>query len=348
MKKIIITVLIAVALMGAGGMIFYQANLGAMSQVEAKVAFSVENGTSLNRTIGQLHEQGLIANETAAKIYCRLNGITSVQANTYELDMSMDLKKIMRIISTGDHDYVIMAKVTVLDGQRISDIVATLNGLGLDGERFGEYINDENNLKGWIDTYWWLTSDVLQPEIKYPLEGYLAPETYFVQAGDDALAQLAAAMLEQTDAVLSPLQDAISTFQVDGKTLTVHEFMTLSSIVQAESLNSDDALVIAGVFVNRLEANMPLQSDVTVNYANDEIKVAVTHADLATDSKYNTYLYAGLPIGPIATIDREIYNSVLNYTPNDYFYFFALEDGSIIYSKTYQEHLKVVQENKWY
>ena len=348
MKKILISILIIVALGGLGGFVFYQANTAALSKVEQKVAVNIDSGMGLNQTLDLLHEQGLIGNETVAKIYCRLNGIQSVQANTYELDMTMDLRTIMHIISTGDNDYVIMAKVTVLDGQRISDIVATLDGLNLDGAGFLEYIDDKANLQSWIDEYWWLSDDILDSNIKYPLEGYLAPETYFVQDGDDALAQLANAMLEQTDATLTPLQDAIGAFEINGQKQSVHEFVTLSSIVQAESLNSEDALMIAGVFVNRLTINMALQSDVTVNYANEEIKVAVTNDDLQTDSPYNTYLYPGLPIGPIATIDKEIFNSVLNYTPNDYYYFFALQDGSIIYSKTYQEHLKVVEENKWY
>ncbi len=348
MKKTLITIAIVVALFTMGAIAFYQANLGSMSKMEQKVAFTIESGTGLNNAIGQLESQGLIANDLVAKIYCKLNGISSVQANSYELDATMDLKKIMEIISSGDTDYVIMAKVTVLDGQRISEIVATLNGLGLDGDKFLSYINNQDNLANWIDQYWWLEDDILDPEIRYPLEGYLAPETYFVQEGEDALAQLAKAMLNQTDANLAGMQEAMESFEISGKTLTVHEFVTLSSIVQAESLDSEDALMIAGVFVNRLEINMALQSDVTVNYANEETKVAVTNDDLKTDSKYNTYLYPGLPVGPIATIDKAIFLSVLNYTPNDYFYFFALEDGSIIYSKTYQEHIKVVQENKWY
>lgn len=331
-----------------GTFFYYQSQIDPVATIDQKVAVTIESGTSLNEALSQLENQGVIANELAAKIYCRLNGIAVVQANTYELDLTMDLKKIMQIISTGDNNYVIMAKVTVLDGHRISDIVATLDGLNLEGARFLSYINDEANLAGWIDQYWWLTDEILAPQIKYPLEGYLAPETYFVQESDNAIASLTTAMLEQTNAVLTPYKDAIESFQVDGKTYTIHDFMTLSSIVQVESLDSEDALMIAGVFFNRLKINMALQSDVTVNYANDEVKVAVTNEDLQIDSRYNTYLYPGLPIGPIATVDQDIYQAVLNYTPNDYFYFFALEDGSIIYSKTYQEHLKVVQENKWY
>ncbi len=349
MKKVIL--IVAATIIVAGGLFavfFYQSNINPVSNDDQMVVFTVESGATLNGVLVDLEEAQLISNEMVARIYCRLNDVAGVQANSYELNQSMSLAKILDIIATGDPEYVIMAQVTLLDGNRISDFAKALEAASIDSEEFMSYINDRDNLKGWIEEYWWLSDEILEDGIRYPLEGYLAPDTYLVQESDRMIEQLVEAMLVQTDKILTPLKDSIDNFEIDGNSQSAHQFVTLASIVQSESLNAKDALMITGVFVNRIEANMPLQSDVTVNYANEVVKVAVTYDDLEVDSKYNTYMYRGLPVGPIATIDKDIFVSVLNYTPNDYYYFFATQDGTVIYSRSYSEHLRVIEENKWY
>ncbi len=349
MKKVIL--IVAATIIVAGGLFavfFYQSNINPVSNDDQMVVFTVESGATLNGVLVDLEEAQLISNEMVARIYCRLNDVAGVQANSYELNQSMSLAKILDIIATGDPEYVIMAQVTLLDGNRISDFAKALEAASIDSEEFMSYINDRDNLKGWIEEYWWLSDEILEDGIRYPLEGYLAPDTYLIQESDRMIEQLVEAMLVQTDKILTPLKDSIDNFEIDGTSQSAHQFVTLASIVQSESLNAKDALMITGVFVNRIEANMPLQSDVTVNYANEVVKVAVTYDDLEVDSKYNTYMYRGLPVGPIATIDKDIFVSVLNYTPNDYYYFFATQDGTVIYSRSYSEHLRVIEENKWY
>ena len=93
---------------------------------------------------------------------------------------------------------------------------------------------------------------------------------------------------------------------------------------------------------------MALQSDITVNYALDKTGVNVSIADTQVDSKYNTYKYKGLPVGPICAVPERTMEDCINYEPNDYLFFFATEDGDVLYSKTYEEHQKVVEENRWY
>ena len=177
----------------------------------------------------------------------------------------------------------------------------------------------------------------------YPLEGYLYPETYFVTSEKPTIQETTEMILDHTDKVLSKRKADIK-----SSNMTVHQFLTLSSVVENESLFEKDRAKIAGVFMNRLNKNMPLQSDITVLYALQEKRVAVTSADLQVDSKYNTYKNAGLPVGPVCSPSAGTMDDVLNYEKSDYYYFFAKKDGSVIYSKTYEEHQKAVSENKWY
>ena len=135
---------------------------------------------------------------------------------------------------------------------------------------------------------------------------------------------------------------------MDSKGWTAHQFLTFASVVERESLFNEDRPIIAGVFMNRLDINMLLQSDITVNYAWDRTGVDVTYDHLEIDSPYNTYKYAGLPIGPISSVSAVTLDACANYTSHDYYYFFAKEDGTVIYSSTLSEHNAAVSANKWY
>ena len=136
---------------------------------------------------------------------------------------------------------------------------------------------------------------------------------------------------------------------IDRSGFSVHEILSLASIVEREASNSKaDMPKVAGVFINRLDKGLNLGSDVTVCYANQKTALELTQSELNIDSKYNTRKYTGLPIGPICAVNGTAMDSVLNYEKSDYLFFFAKEDGSIIYSKTNEEHDKAVSENKWY
>ena len=130
--------------------------------------------------------------------------------------------------------------------------------------------------------------------------------------------------------------------------LTLQQVVNLASIIEKEAVVDEDRPMIASVFYNRLKIGMPLQSDATLQYAFDKRKERVMYKDLKVDSPYNTYQNAGLPIGPVCAVPARTMEDCINYEPSDYFFFFATEDGDVLYTKTYQEHQKVVEENKWY
>ena len=203
--------------------------------------------------------------------------------------------------------------------------------------------DDRDYLDSLIEKYWFLTDEILQDGIMYPLEGYLYPETYTVTDQNITAEGITEQILDYTDSVLSERKDDIEAFG-----MTVHEFLSLTSVVESESLFEEDRPKIAGVFMNRLDEGMPLQSDITVLYALQEKRVNVTYDDLEVDSPYNTYKYTGLPIGPVCAVSAPVMDDTLAYEKSDYLYFFAKEDGTVIYSKTLEEHDKAVSENLWY
>ena len=248
------------------------------------------------------------------------------------------------IMSKMNSSYVVKSSLTIPEGITIPQAAKKVaNVTGKSEQEVLDRSSDHTYLKELISKYWFLTDDILQKGILYPLEGYLYPETYVLYDKSTTIEKVTTEMLDYMDQQLTPYKDSITKLGY-----TPHQFLTLCSVVERESLFDKDRPAIAGVFINRLKTGMRLQSDITVNYALNRTGVKVTTKMTKTDSPYNTYKYAGLPIGPIACVPQKTMNAVANYTPSDYLFFFAKKDGTVIYSKTYKEHQKAVKENKWY
>ena len=124
--------------------------------------------------------------------------------------------------------------------------------------------------------------------------------------------------------------------------LSVFELVTLASLVEKEARYEEDRPIIAQVFFKRLEINMPLQSDTTIQYLLDAPKEDVTYADTEIDSPYNTYQHYGLPPGPVANPGLASIEAVLEPADTDYLYFVADRAGHNHYSKSYDEHMEIV------
>ncbi|MBI2551078.1 endolytic transglycosylase MltG [Candidatus Uhrbacteria bacterium] len=173
----------------------------------------------------------------------------------------------------------------------------------------------------------------------HDLEGYLFPDTYRFHPTDGAEAA-ARKMIETLARRLSEADlflENNGTFS-NGKTL--HETLTLASIVEREVRGAEDKRKVADLFLRRLDRGMALQADSTVNYATGGNRPAVTGDDLQTDSPYNTYKYPGLPPGPISHPGIESIEAVLHPTPNHALYFLTDAAGHVYYAATYEEHLE--------
>jgi len=174
------------------------------------------------------------------------------------------------------------------------------------------------------------------------LEGYLYPETYPLprRANADVLVR---AMVSRFEQIFGP--DLRQT--AAARSLTVREVVTLASLVEKETARPEERPTVAAVYLNRLKIGMGLQCDPTVIYALQKAgryRGNLTRADLAFDSPYNTYKYAGLPPGPIAAPGRPSLEAVLKPAEVEYLYFVSRNDGSHVFSTTYDEHRTKVRE----
>ena len=344
-NKMIAAVVAALIIIVVCGLIFYFSGIGAADKGNhEEVIVDIPNGTGGSQIIEILDEQGFIKNKFCAKVHMKLGGYNSLQANSYVFTKNMSLKEILDAINTGDFNYLSKNAITIIEGSTVPMAAeAIAEKMPFTKEEILNKWSDTAYLNTLIDEYWFLTDEILQSGIMFPLEGYIYPETYFVTDKEPTIESITVMFLDKANEELTARKA-----KIDEYGMSVHELLSLASVVQNESLFEEDIPKIAGVFVNRLEEGMPLQSDITVLYALQEKRVDVTYADLEVDSPYNTYKYAGIPIGPVCGVAGYALDATLDYEESNYLYFFATKDGKVLYSKTLAEHEKTVNENLWY
>jgi len=164
-------------------------------------------------------------------------------------------------------------------------------------------------------------------------EGYLFPDTYYFVRGMSP-EQMLGRMIQRMQGKLTPELRQ----HAQARQMTVHELLTLASIIEREAVAREERPVISAVFWNRLRLAMPLQADPTVQYAVGRERRALTRADLATDHPYNTYVRAGLPPGPIASPGLGAIEAALDPAPVKYLYFVKKDDQRHYFSTTIEEH----------
>lgn len=321
-------VLVLAILVGAGG--YYTMGLRAVDPgSDEEVVVEIPSGTGASAIVDLLNDAGLVRNRFCAKVNSRIGGYNNLQANTYIFSPSMPFQEIMKAINTGNFDYVSKETIEVKDGARLQQVADAISEqLPYSSEEILEKWSDKAYLNELIDKYWFLTSDILDSDIMFPLEGYLYADTYFVTSDSSTIEGFTEMCLDRMDEVLTERKDAI-----DASGFSVHELLTLTSIVTKEA-RADDQAKVAGVFMNRLNSGMSLGSDVTVCYIFQEDRVELKVSQLESDSPYNTRKVAGLPPGPICQVVADAVDAVLNYESSDDIYFFADEDGVVHYYKT--------------
>ena len=310
-----------------------------MSSDETPVRFVIEPGQSVAEIAGNLKAHDLIADTELFRRYVQAKGLDAgLQAGTYELTQAMALPEIARVLTTGT---TAEQQVTIPEGKRleeVADIVAEQAGIA--SADFLALVQ-----AGWSSTTLVQEYDFLaQVPLTATLEGFLFPDTYRLPAGAAAL-DLVERMLQNFGTKVTPeLRDG---FAAQG--LTLHEGITMASIVEREAVVPAERPVIAGVFYNRLRDGWPLSTDPTVQYAlgyrPDEDswwKAYLTFNDLDTVSPYNTYRNLGLPPGPIASPGIDAIAAAAQ--PADtLFYFFMVDcakaDGSHVFAANEAEHL---------
>ncbi|WP_050636375.1 endolytic transglycosylase MltG [Candidatus Stoquefichus sp. SB1] len=344
---IVIGIIIAVALLGS--FFFYNSGISAVSSKSEEVIVKIESGSSATQMLDTLDQAGLVNNKMCGKIFLKLNHFDNLQANTYILNKNMSLSKIFSIIEDPDFEYILKSKLTIKEGNTIPEVAKSFGEiLDLSKDDIIKQWGKQDYLKSLIKNYWFIDESILNKEIMYPLEGYLYPETYYITEENPTLESVTKLALDMMDKKLSVYKDDIQKLG-----WTPHQFLSFASVVERESgTDETDRPMIAGVFKNRLDQGRLLQSDITVNYAWQRTGVNVSTAHLQIDSKYNTYKYTGLPVGPISTIPESTMKACIEYKHHDYLFFFAMKDpqdktkSKVVYTKTYEEHMKEVQKAK--
>lgn len=305
----VLAALLAVAL--GGGAWWFRDEFRAPGPAAEEITVVVPRGASVASIAGQLEEAGVVAKGWVFRWGVRAFGEgRPLQAGEYRFDPHMSAASIMALMIEGRH---VQRRLTIPEGLTNREVLA----LVAEAEA--------------------MTGDVPDPS-RYQEEGAFLPETYFYAYGDDR-AELVARMEE---AMRSALAELWETRAADLPFDTPKAALTLASIIEKETSVARERPRIAGVFVNRLNRGMALQSDPTVIFAltrgEEPLGRRVTYADLEFDDPYNTYRYPGLPPGPIANPGRDAIAAALNPMATDELYFVADGTGGHAFAKTLAEH----------
>ncbi len=332
-----------------GGLVYYNANLKEVdANAKENITFTVTAGEAANTIIANLKREGLIKDDLSMKIYVKLHP-GNPQAGTYILTKAMTGPEIYQSFLDGKVTRN-TTWVTFVEGKRLSyvaDVIAKNFDFTVD--EVNAVLDDKEYISSLIARYDFLTDDILKDGIYHPLEGYLFPDTYEFLS-DVTIHGIIEAMLDNTASKLSAYSS-----QIEASPYSIHQLMTLASIVELEGAHSDDRQGVAGVFYNRLKIGKRLGSDVTTYYAvGKDFSVDLTWDDLNSCNGYNTRgaCVPGLPIGPIASPSFAALKATLEPTSHDYLFFVADKYGKTYFSRTSAEHNATVarlqSQGLWY
>ncbi|MGK9167026.1 endolytic transglycosylase MltG [Inquilinus limosus] len=306
--------LVVLAAVVAGGVAWFLHAYRSPGPLTAPVTLVVERGSGLTAIAAQLEAAGVIENRWVFLAGIALEGgDRSLKAGEYAFAPGTSPVGAADLLARGSN---VSHKITIPEGLTSAEIVALVQAEPLLSGEVGET----------------------------PTEGALLPETYQFIRGDTR-----AAVIERMRKAMRQEEEALWAKRANGLPFkTVQDAVTLASIVEKETGVPAERPVVASVFLNRLEAGMPLQSDPTVIYALTEgrkpLGRALTRADWKLDSPYNTYLVPGLPPGPIANPGRDSLAAVLNPAVTSYYYFVADGSGGHVFARTLEEHNRNVAD----
>jgi UPF0755 protein len=298
------------------------------------VLFAINPGETAATIAPRLQREGLITDAQLFLWLVRYRGVdVHLEAGDYELRPNMTMEE---IVDTLQHGRLAEVSVTIPEGRRVEEIAALLEEQGsVDAEVFMALVDAGGFAYDFLFD---------RPEdAPSSLEGFLFPETYRIPVDYDAT--------QLIDLMLSTFGERFSSQMrqmAADKGMTIYEVVTLASIVEREAVMVEERPIIASVYLNRLEQDMYLQSDPTVQYAlgyQEETgqwwKIPMSlEEDTQFDSPYNSYLYPGLPPGPICCPGLGSLQAVLEPAQTTYLFFFSRFDGSHAFAETYEEHLR--------
>jgi UPF0755 protein len=296
----------------------------------AEVFLYFPPGTSTSAIFQRLSAEGVIGNARLAELYYRIrDGATPLQAGEYQFERPMSIDEIIRRMGRGD---VVQHIIAVPEGLTAEETFRLFldQGIGTP-ESFRAALNDGDLMPGLAQG---------APD----LEGFLFPETYRATRSTSAR-QIVERMVGQFRLHFTPeLRD-----RARALGLSPRQAVTVASIVEKETALPREAPLVAGVYLNRLDRGMRLQADPTVIYAlkHDGKWTGLLHrSDYNYESSYNTYIYDGLPPGPICNPGLEALTAAVTPAHTEFFYFVADAGGGHTFSRTFEQHLQAIATNR--
>jgi len=296
------------------------------ARYELKQEFVIAQGEGVNQISQHLYAQGLIRNRLVFETYVWYKNLEKkFIAGTFLIEPGQSSYNLSKLLTSLEKPSEITLQF--IEGWTVQEVEDYLlnHKFIKDKQEFAEF----NQVGLWKKEFTFLQS---LPDNE-TLEGYLFPDTYKFfpnSTSQDVIRK----MLENFDAKLTPDMRAV----IATRGITIHHIVTLASILEKEVKTEKDMKMVADIFNRRMAIGMLLQADSTLNYATGGKNASLTSAELALDSPYNSYKYAGLPPTPISNPGLNALRSAVYPEINEYFFFLTSSDGTAYYAKTLQEH----------
>ena len=359
-KAFFISLLIFLGLISAGAYFGYQYVQSSLQPVDASskqyVTVQIPEGANVQTIGSTLEKSGLIKHGVIFAFYAKYKNYSDLKSGYYNLQKSMSTEDIIHELQKGgtsEAQEPALANLTIPEGYTIDQMAQAVGQLQgefkepLTAEAFLAKVQDDNFISQEVAKYPSLLESLPTKEsgVRYRLEGFLFPATYSIKEST-TLESLIDEMLAAMDKTLAPHYSTIK-----SKNLTVNELLTIASLVEKEGAKTEDRKLIAGVFYNRLNLGMPLQSNIAILYAQGKLGQKISLADDAgidttINSPYNVYTKAGLMPGPVDSPSLDAIEASINQTKSDNLYFVAnVTDGKVYYAATQEEHDRNVAEH---
>lgn len=345
MKSAIRTVLIIILLLaaaGGGGAWYIWNGMQPVEPAGPAVTFTIEKGMGSAEIADLLEQNGIIRKSLFFKGYLKWTKEgSSFKAGTYIAKPGDSYDELIARLNAGDVVKEETVVFTIPEGYTAEQIAKKLaEAWNQDAATFLEIMDTGAGLKG-ID----ILGIPQDKNLRHRLEGYLFPETYEL-AKDSTPQEVVEALLDQFQKKLDTIPDWQQKLETRG--LSLHELLTVASLVEREVVVDSERPLVAGVIYNRLKKEQKLEIDATVQYLLNKQKERLLYKDLEVDNPYNTYKNIGLPSGPISNPGLESIQAALEPEASEYYFYVTKKDGTQghLFAKTYKEHLANIEKSK--
>ena len=347
-KNLTLGIIVIILLIIIIGLIWYFFSISPVSKKnQEEIEVTIPLGSTSSEIAEILKEKDIIKGKTVFKIYVKMNKISDFKAGIYYLKQNMNLKEITEMLKTGIMHDPNQLNITYIEGKNIRWLAKEIANITNNTEDdVFDLLENEEYINSLIEEYWFITDEVKNEDIYYPLEGYLFPDTYALENKDTKVEEIFKKMLDRMEDILNNYKD-----KIENNEYTVKEILTIASIIETEALNNEGRKDVSSVIYNRINLEMALQSDVTTYYA---VQVDMGERDLYQKEldTYNPYNTRGpnmggkLPIGPIASVSKNSIEAALNPSDTNYIFFVADKNGKLYFSKTNEEHNQIISKLK--